>query len=479
MPNQTNPNFSLGGNVFGRIAAQWNQYFSAKVDAEGGTADNLALTGVTTAETINAASIEVGGLPVITSVDENFVVVSNELSLAPIPSSNFLGVSGTGAAAEPGPVPFSAILADALSNAQGFTNRLRGHTMSCWTGGTALTIGTAGGWANDGIYVVPSGASITASRITNPLPLTLFALQLNGSAGNTGVKLRFVVESYDANPLLAQQCLFQVPVINLTAGTKTVTLTTKYPQTAQDDWSAANTDVGPVSLKPLPSGSGAVLAYCFPVNGSAIKGYEVILDFGALAAGSAIIISGGFDLRATPGGFVTGIVPSGTGATVAGPPVPEIRTGVDDILWCQRFREASYSNGTALGTATQNGESLWTAQATITGVTLTWQGEFKVAKRVQPIPGNFTFYSPLTGASGVIRSTGGAGADVAALAASPGASRFGIQTNGSIGALAVGNNLLAHWLCDVSLTGAPGIFLAVATGLSRALSALLSTGPSI
>jgi hypothetical protein len=44
-PQQNSPKFDGGGSVFGRIAAQWNQFFAAKVDAEGGTADNLTLTG--------------------------------------------------------------------------------------------------------------------------------------------------------------------------------------------------------------------------------------------------------------------------------------------------------------------------------------------------------------------------------------------------------------------------------------------------
>ena len=33
-PTQTTPNFNSGGSVFGRIAAQWNVYFGAKVDSD-------------------------------------------------------------------------------------------------------------------------------------------------------------------------------------------------------------------------------------------------------------------------------------------------------------------------------------------------------------------------------------------------------------------------------------------------------------
>lgn len=37
---QSSPAFNAGGNVFGRIAAQWNSYFAAKVDANGGVLCN-------------------------------------------------------------------------------------------------------------------------------------------------------------------------------------------------------------------------------------------------------------------------------------------------------------------------------------------------------------------------------------------------------------------------------------------------------
>jgi len=39
------PGFTQGGNVFGRIAAQWNQYFAAKADANNGTLCNATIIG--------------------------------------------------------------------------------------------------------------------------------------------------------------------------------------------------------------------------------------------------------------------------------------------------------------------------------------------------------------------------------------------------------------------------------------------------
>lgn len=61
-PINSSPLFTQLGNVFGRFAAQWNQYFSSKVDAEAGQADNLTLTGSITLngvplETFNGADL--------------------------------------------------------------------------------------------------------------------------------------------------------------------------------------------------------------------------------------------------------------------------------------------------------------------------------------------------------------------------------------------------------------------------------------
>ena len=45
-PTQTTPNFTAGGNVFGRTAPQWNAYFGAKLDSNGGTACDLQFLGI-------------------------------------------------------------------------------------------------------------------------------------------------------------------------------------------------------------------------------------------------------------------------------------------------------------------------------------------------------------------------------------------------------------------------------------------------
>ncbi len=47
-----NPNFTGGGNLWGRTASQTNQYFSAKVDSYDGNACNLALSQATIPDTL-------------------------------------------------------------------------------------------------------------------------------------------------------------------------------------------------------------------------------------------------------------------------------------------------------------------------------------------------------------------------------------------------------------------------------------------
>lgn len=76
-PQQNDPQFTQGGNVFGRLASQWNKYFGSKVDAEAGTADNLTLTG-----TLNLLGATVIGF--LTNTFKTLFVNSN-LATLPLP----------------------------------------------------------------------------------------------------------------------------------------------------------------------------------------------------------------------------------------------------------------------------------------------------------------------------------------------------------------------------------------------------------
>ena len=81
-PEQSNPGFDAGGNFIGRTAIQWDQYFGAKTDAEGGSIDNGFLTGTTVVTgtlNLNGASVvgfDVGAFASLT--------IDNNLNVPPI-----------------------------------------------------------------------------------------------------------------------------------------------------------------------------------------------------------------------------------------------------------------------------------------------------------------------------------------------------------------------------------------------------------
>ena len=59
-PNST-PQFTAGGNVFGSIAAQWNAYFGAKADINGGTLCSPTIDSPTFTGTLNLSGSTISG----------------------------------------------------------------------------------------------------------------------------------------------------------------------------------------------------------------------------------------------------------------------------------------------------------------------------------------------------------------------------------------------------------------------------------
>ncbi|HZK91182.1 MAG TPA: hypothetical protein VFC56_13635 [Stellaceae bacterium] len=227
----------------------------------------------------------------------------------------------------------------------GFVNKLRGNSLSQWYSGTAITITTSGGWASEGVYVVPTGASITASQVTSPQSGgPYYALKILGATANTDVKVRFPIESVDAASLAGQTVTFQITYQNKPGGSITPTLTTKYAG-SQDSWGSPTTDLSAASMQSCANNAICTAAYTLAVNSGANNGYTPTVDFGALGSGGYVAIVS-FDMRATAG--------LSTGAN-ASPPTPELIAAALDATWCQRFFETSYDNGTAPGTATRNG----------------------------------------------------------------------------------------------------------------------------
>ncbi|MBV9551981.1 MAG: hypothetical protein JO032_04210, partial [Alphaproteobacteria bacterium] len=227
----------------------------------------------------------------------------------------------------------------------GFVNKLRGNSLSQWYGGTSMTIATSGGWASEGVYVVPAGASVTASQAVSPQSgAPYFALKILGAASNTDVKLRFPIESYSAAVLAGQTVTFQITYQNKSGGSLTPTLTTKYAG-AQDNWTSPTTDLSAGSMQSCANNAVCTAAYTLAVAAGANNGYTPTVDFGALTSGNYIEIVS-FDMRVTAG--------VATGPNAA-PPTPEYLLPSDDAAWCRRFYQTTYDNGTAPGTATHSG----------------------------------------------------------------------------------------------------------------------------
>lgn len=322
----------------------------------------------------------------------------------------------------------------------GSSNKLRNSSLTSWFHGSgSLTITTAGGWCLEGIYVVPTGASITCARATS-FGQTFYSQQIIGNTSVTDVTVRFVIESLDAAPLAGQQVTCQFNVFNGTGGSITPTFTIK--RAASQDSTYTNTDVNAASLQTISNGTSGILAYSWPANASSSNGLSVDIDFGNNFSSNAksITVGGGFDCHVTPG------VSTGT---VANPPSAEIRTASDDNAWNKRFFRASYENGTTPGAATHNG-MVFAGQndATTAGAgTISFETPMRATPSISSWDGagNSGKLSTITGASTTFTD------NVAATTGPFGASTAGFFANGNnTTAHAIG---LLHYTADATLTG--------------------------
>jgi hypothetical protein len=321
--------------------------------------------------------------------------------------------------------------------ASGFVNKLRGNSLSQWYSGgvsTGITISTAGGWASEGVYVVPTGASVTASQVASPQAGgPYFALKILGASSNTDVKLRFPIESYDAAILAGQTVTFQVTYQNKSGGTITPTLTTKYAG-SQDVWTSPTTDLSATSLQSCPNNSICTASYTLSATASANSGYTPTVDFGALTSGNYIEIVS-FDMRATPS-VATGLN--------AAPPAPEILHPAEDALWCQRFYRTTYDNGTAPGSATHAGMvALPPAGSANIGIAL----QFGVRMRAAPAMAYWDGAGNANEAS--VYASGGYSDNNLAVTAVSSSTQGALITVGS----SFGNPNLIHFAADARIAG--------------------------
>lgn len=125
---QSTPEFTAGGSVFAFVAAQWNQFFAAKVDALNGTLCNpTILGGSITGQTLISPTIITPSItnPTITgftSISGNLTGYATALAGSFAASHTGLAFQGTlsGTGTDPGYTPFAMIgMLDTAANASG------------------------------------------------------------------------------------------------------------------------------------------------------------------------------------------------------------------------------------------------------------------------------------------------------------------------------------------------------------------------
>lgn len=312
-----------------------NLVFAGPTSGSAATPTFRALVG---ADLPNPAASTLGGIQSIAASTSKWIDSISTVGVPHLSQPSYADLSGA---------PTPAALAGAAS---GFVNKLRGTTLSQWYGGTSITVGTSLTWTAEGVGCIETGATVTASQLANPLtnPVSYYSLKLLGQTGNTDLKCRFVIESYDSAVLAGQTVTFQIPIQNKTGSPVTPTIATKFP-TAQDNWTSSTSDLSAVNMQTCNNTSTCVEAYTFTVGSGATNGYEVVVDFGAVGNTAYVVVGGGFDLRITTS-VSTGINNS--------PPSPEVYTMDRDSAWSKRFFETTYRNGVAPGTITRVGEIL-------------------------------------------------------------------------------------------------------------------------
>jgi hypothetical protein len=232
----------------------------------------------------------------------------------------------------------------------GLVNKFRNGTMDVWQrGASSLTATTSGTYTADGWIVLPTGASVTCSQVTNNRSgaLSLYALKVLGASSITDVIVKQRIESYIAAPLAGQTVTVQAQVYNNTGSSITPKLTVKHAA-SQDSWSSPTTDLNAVSLQSCANSAWTQIAYSFTASSSSGSGLEIGFDFGSnFGSTSDYIYITELDIRVTPGATAS--------ATNSSPPPPELRPIFAELPWCQRYFLTSYDLGTAPGTATVTG----------------------------------------------------------------------------------------------------------------------------
>jgi hypothetical protein len=233
----------------------------------------------------------------------------------------------------------------------GHINKFRNGTFGVWQRGTAaMTVGSSGNYAADGWKVFFTGsANVTALRAAgNGDPL--YALEVEGAASNTDIKIGQRIESIDAAPMASQVVTVQFQYYQNTGSTVTPKISTCYASST-DNFGTCTSDLGSISLTACATATWCTEAYTLTVSANAGNGYEIDFDCNAAFTSSSVacFISAA-DVRVTTG-VSTGVNTS--------PPPPELRSIQEELAQCQRYFASTYGNNVAGGTAQRGGMVGW------------------------------------------------------------------------------------------------------------------------
>jgi hypothetical protein len=297
----------------------------------------------------------------------------------------------------------------------GLVNKFRNGAMDVWQRGTSsLAATTSGSYSADGWIVLPTGASVTCSQVSNTRSgaLSLYALKVLGASSVTDVIVKQRIESTICAQLAGQVVTVQAQVYNNTGGSITPKLTVKHAG-SQDSWTSPTTDVSAVSLQACANAAWAQIAYSFTASSSSGNGIEIGFDFGNnFGSSSDYIYITELDIRVTPGATAS--------ATNSSPPPPELRPIFAELPFCQRYLYSTYGNGVATGTATRNGlQGSYAGPAPISSSYIPVQFRCPVSMRAAPSSSTISYWDGAGNASKVSYRQDGSWTDSVAVATIP------------------------------------------------------------
>lgn len=210
-------------------------------------------------------------------------------------------------------------------------NVIRNGPLDVWQRGTSsLTATTSGAYTADGMIVLPTGASVTASQASGRGP-TKYSLMVTGATSVTDLIIKQRVESIISVRLNSRTVTVQIQVYNNTGGSITPTLTVKYANSA-DNWSSSTVDpnCNGVSLQACANGAWTKVSYTYTDSGYAGNGLEFAFDFGNnfSSSGKTIQVTE-FDVSWTPFALA--------GAQNPAPIEAQLRDISRELAFCQRY----------------------------------------------------------------------------------------------------------------------------------------------